>query len=60
MRYDNFINSTVKTQCPCGKISFNKRDATTRMNWLKKRGNKKFLRIYQCGDNWHLTSTKNH
>lgn len=62
MRYDNFINATEKSACACGKMNFDKKTATTKMNWLKKKGNEKFLRIYQCpqSDYWHLTSTKNH
>ena len=46
----------------CGKVSFSKRDAATKRNFLMKEGTEKYLRIYRCpictGSPWHLTNTK--
>jgi hypothetical protein len=43
--------------CACGKVSFDKRGAATKRNFLLRRGNAKYLRIYQCplSNTWHLT-----
>ena len=44
--------------CPCGKVSFSKRDAQTKRNIARRVGRARFLRIYTCPDSntWHLTS----
>lgn len=47
-------------KCICGKISFSKKDAITKMHFLEKKGNARALRVYQCREddrNWHLTKT---
>lgn len=51
-----------KKICECGKVCFDKKGAQTKANWLKRRGNQKYLRVYQCevSDYWHLTSAKHH
>lgn len=43
-----------------GKVCFNKKDAQTKRNTLKKRGRERNMRVYQCPhcDYWHLTSVK--
>lgn len=52
------MNQRKKECLKCGKIAFTKKDAQTKKNYLLKRGAEKYLRIYQCGDYWHLTSQK--
>lgn len=59
MRFkDNFLPVERKGLCKCGKVSFDKKTAQTKRNFLLNRGNDKVLRIYQCPDSdwWHLTS----
>lgn len=61
MREHYFQNDYERRKrCKCGKISFDKKTAQTKMNDLIRRGKERFLRIYQCpkSDSWHLTSQK--
>ena len=40
-------------------MSFDKKGALSKKNWLEKKGNEKSLRVYQCDEddtNWHITS----
>jgi len=48
--------------CRCGKVMFTKIEAQTKRNWLLKRGNERYLRIYPCPESntWHLTKTMHH
>ncbi len=62
MRYkDNFLPVERKELCICGKVSFDKKTAQTKRNYLQDRGEEKVLRIYQCPSSgwWHLTRKPN-
>lgn len=57
---ERFMVAEIGRRCPCGKMGFGKKDAQTKRNLLLRRGNEKYLRIYQCpvSNAWHLTHGK--
>lgn len=48
-----------KDLCPiANKVCFDKKTAMTKRNSLLRMGREKFLRVYQCGDHFHITKDR--